>query len=295
MRTLYILIMLLAFSANGNAQFFKKLGKKAKEAAERVIERKAEEKVEKTVESTIDTVLNAPNTKKASKTEKKANSPEEKSTHTTAFPGTIFSGGNVTYEEKYIFPVTATIELEDATAQVKKMTMKQGYGEQAILTEMESGENPIIVDMKNEAAILLDINRGTAQIMSLTWMQKMMGNQSSEEELELKPTVAKTGNSKKMNGYMCYEYLITHNEGTINAWYAPKVPFHYQDYLRGMAKMFSKKTEENPSQLLSTEYGYVMEMIAYNKRNQKQTSMKVTALDEKVRMIAMSLFTIQKL
>ena len=57
----------------------------------------------------------------------------------------------------------------------------------------------------------------------------------------------------------------------------------------------AKKKEENPMQLLNTDYGYVMEMTFFNKQEKKQNAMKVIALDEKVRMINMSLFNIQKL
>ena len=151
--------------------------------------------------------------------------------------------------------------------------------------------------MKNQSAIILNTNGGTAQIMSLKWMENMMGNQniSSEETSDIVHSVNKTGKTKMMNGYTCHEYIISHQDGTINAWYAPDVKFEYQDYLRGMAKLFSKKKAENPIQLLNTNYGYVMEMTVYNKKNEKQNSMKIIALEEKVRMINMDLFKIQKL
>lgn len=294
-----MLFSFLLININVNAQFLKKLGDKAKEATERALERKTEEKVEKTTEEAVDEVFEAPKkVTKKKKIKKKSNKDfqAETSIEESQFPGNILSG-EAKYEETYIFPVTATIEVEDVNANLKKTTMKQAYGKQALLTEMEKNGDPIIIDMKNQSAILLDINKGVAQVMSLEWMQKMMGDQSitSEDIADVAPKVKKTGKTKVMNGYTCHEYNITYEEGSINAWYAPDVKFEYQDYLRGMAKMFSKKKEENPMQLLNTDYGYVMEMTFYNKKNVKQNSMKVIALEEKVRMITMNNFKIQKL
>ena len=278
---------------NVNAQILKKLKDKVQQSTERAVERKVDEKIEQSTEAAVDTLFESP---KKSKKQKKDKDKVKNEPETRAFPGNILSG-EANYEEKYIFHVTATIEVEDVNANLKKTTMKQGYGKQALLTEMEKNGDPIIVDMKNESAILLNISNGTAQIMSLAWMEKMMGNQnaSDEEATQVKPTVKKTGKTKTINGYTCHEYDIFYEEGKINAWYAPDVEFEYQDYLRGMAKMFSKKKEENPMQLLNTDYGYVMEMTFYNKQNTKQNSMKVIDLEEKVRMITMNNFKIQKL
>ncbi len=281
-----------------SAQLLKRLGDKAKQATERVLERKTEEKVEKTTENAVEEVLGAPKkVTKKNKNKKKSNSDSqiEAKVEDSQYPGNIFTG-DANYESQYLFPVTATIELEDSSADVQKMTMKQGYGKQSLITEMESDNTPIIVDMKNQSAVMLDIKAGTAQVMSLEWMEKMMGGSNTTEETSTnQPKVVKTGKTKKMNGYTCYEYNIFHEAGKINAWFAPDVKFEYQDYLRGMAKMFSKKAEENPSQLLNTQYGYVMEMTAFTKQNKKQSSMKVIKLEEKVRMINMELFTIQKI
>ncbi|CAM3904253.1 MULTISPECIES: hypothetical protein [Flavobacterium] len=295
MKKIYLmLVMTFIFSHSINAQFFKRLQDKAQQSMERALERKTDEKIDQTTEATVDTIFEAPKkiTKKKQRKQKKAS--KESNVDTQEM---IAQMGNATHEPKYVFPVTAIIEVEDVNVNSKKTTMKQGYGKEALITEMEKNGGPFIIDMKNESAIMLNISSGTAQVMSLEWMEKIMGNQSisSQEASDVVPTVKKTGKTKVMNGYTCHEYTITYEEGRINAWYAPDVKFEYQDYLRGMSKLFSKKKEENPMQLLNTDYGYVMEMTFFNKQSKKQNTMKVVALDEKVRMINMSLFKIQKL
>lgn len=278
---------------SANAQLLKKLKDKVQQSTERAVERKVDEKIEQSTEAAVDSIFESP---KKIKKQKRTNSKTKQEPQTTVFPGNILSG-EAEYDETYIFSVTATIEVEDLNANLQKTTMKQGYGKEALVTEMEKNGDPIIIDMKNQSAILLDINGGSAQVMSLEWMQQMMGNASiSQEEAQDKaPVVKKTGKTKTMNGYQCHEYNIIFDAGSINAWYAPDVKFEYQDYLRGMAKMFSKKKEENPIQLLNTDYGYVMEMTFFNNESKKQNAMKVIALSEKVRMISMDNFKIQKL
>lgn len=294
--TLFIASILLTMSTQ--AQIFKKLKDKVKESAERAIEQKADEEINKTTETTVDSIFEAPKKLKKKKGEKntKKVTQNDKNVDETNFPGNIFTS-EASYEAKYIFPVTATIEIEDINANVEKILMKQGYGKDALITEMVPNGDPIIVDMKNQSAIILNINQGSAQVMSLKWMEKMMGStdDSVEGEMSEMPSVTKTGNTKMMNGYKCYEYEVTHKEGRINAWYAPDVKFDYQDYLRGMYKLFSKKKEENPMQLLNTDYGYVMQMTLYDKQNKKQNAMSVIDLSEKTRMINMDSFKIQKL
>ena len=297
MKHFYLILLLsLSCSHSINAQLFKKLQDKAQQSMERALERKTDEKIDQTTEATVDTIFETP--KKIKNKSKKKKSTTQKGNQ-TEFPGNIFNENDdaIKYEPKYVFPVTATIEVEDLTSNLQKTTMKQGYGKEALLTEMEKNGDPFIIDMKNESAIMLDISSGIAQVMSLEWMGKMMGNQdiSSQEASDVVPSVKKTGKTKMMNGYTCHEYNITYDGGRINAWYAPDVKFDYQDYLRGMSKLFSKKKEENPMQLLNTDYGYVMEMTFFNKQSKKQNTMKVVALEEKVRMINMSLYNIQKL
>lgn len=298
---LKVIIVLLVTIQTANAQFFKKLKDKVEDSAERAIERKANEKIDRTTEAAVDTIFEFP---KKIKMGKKKNSKKD-----TTMSGTdsedllsnemdMMKGmGTANFETSYTFPVTATIEVEDSNANLKKMTMKQGYGKEALITEFETNGDPMIVDMKNQSAVMLNINAGTAQVMSLKWMEQMLGN-SSDAEAEsffTAPKVSKTGKTKIMNGYLCNEYNISFDEGKINAWYAPDVKFDYQDYLRGMAKMFSGKKEENPMQLLNTDYGYVMEMTFYDNANKKQNSIKVIDITENVRMINMDVFEIQKI
>jgi OmpA-OmpF porin, OOP family len=80
MKTLLLLFVML-FSMNSNAQFFEKLGKKAEDAAKRTVERKVEQKSEKTTDKALDKVLNP---EKKSKKEKKSKSDKKNKSVNTA-------------------------------------------------------------------------------------------------------------------------------------------------------------------------------------------------------------------
>lgn len=280
------LIMVFLFPQSTQAQLFEKLKKRVERTVERKIENKAEEKTEQAMDSIL--------TEKRGKKGNEEVSSEENDV-TNDIMKDIMNQKDVTTESSYTFPITATMLVTDySKRKSEEMKMIQSYGENSILNVMEENPNPIIIDMKNEAAIILNSEEKIAQIMSLSWLHKMMGQQPISEEENEQATVVKTGLTKTINGYLCHEYNITHEKIKINAWYAPDVDFNYQDYMRGFSKMMSKKKGENPMLLLNDGYGYVMEMTAFEKEK-KVTNMKVIDLSEVTKHIDLSNYSVQKM
>ncbi len=79
--------------------------------------------------------------------------------------------------------------------------------------------------------------------MSMAWMKKMLGQDANNDEEPNSAKLNKTGATKTLNGYTCYQYIITDEDIKIDAWFAPGVNFNYQDYLSGMNKMFGAKKQ----------------------------------------------------
>ncbi|SFB12594.1 OmpA family protein [Flavobacterium swingsii] len=79
MKTIFIIIVVLFFSVQSQAQFLRKLGDKAIEAAGRTVERKVEEKSEKTTGDASDKVLNPKKKSSGETNSSKENSNEPKS------------------------------------------------------------------------------------------------------------------------------------------------------------------------------------------------------------------------
>lgn len=78
MKAIMILFVIL-FSINSNAQFLDKLAKKAEEAAKRTVERKVEQKAEKTTDKTVDKVLNPEKKSKRDSSSEKNSKKDKKS------------------------------------------------------------------------------------------------------------------------------------------------------------------------------------------------------------------------
>ena len=78
MKAIVILFVVL-FSTNSNAQFLDKLAKKAEEAAKRTVERKVEQKAEKTTDKTVDKVLNPEKKSKRDSSSEKSSKKDKKS------------------------------------------------------------------------------------------------------------------------------------------------------------------------------------------------------------------------
>lgn len=268
-----ILIAILSVVSNTvNAQFLKELGERVKERAKTRTEQKVDEKTDQAMDS-----LFVKREKKSTSESDGEESDEPKSTSSSISMSGSFN---------YVF--TATIEVETyKKKKTDKNTIIQSYGDGSLLSTVE--KSTVLHDLENERVFMLDTITKDAQVTSMKWFMKMAGNSAnseSDEEYE----VIKTGKTQMMNGYLCHEYIISHEDGKVEAWYAPGVDFYYSDYMQGFSKMFGKKSPP-----VQSEKGYVMKMTAFDKSNKKINQMEVIDLLESPRSIILSEYNITKL
>jgi len=160
-----------------------------------------------------------------------------------------------------------------------------------MMSEMDDKQKMLfLTDFNNDIAIMISPSEKTATIMSMAMMRKFIGNVNDTEENSTAKMV-KTGASKTINGYKCYQYIITDKNAKIDAWFAPDVDFDFQKHLGGFAKMFGKN-KNNTSSLLNKGQGYVME-FTYFEKGEKKSEMKVTNFTKKPRTITMNDYSIQ--
>jgi hypothetical protein len=269
------------FSAKSEAQFLKKLGEKVSKQMEQKMEKRTEQEVDKKTDAALDSLL-APKNKSENANRNYSEDDRDKA---NAMMEAMMGGADVKTENSYTFPVIATIEIEDYGRKKSDITkMKQGFGDSALYMVMEeSPDNVIITDMKNEAMIMVDNKKGTASVMSLAWMKKMGTYKGSDYEGNGNSNdvdIRKTGNRKTISGYECEEYIFTSEDGKMHAWFAPDVPFDYKDYIEGFTSMFNEKQKSNPMMQLRETYGYMMEMVSYDKKGEKDSRMTVTDISE---------------
>lgn len=290
-RTAIIALLLCFFSVNNaNAQFLDRLKKTVQKTVEDAIDRKVEEKTKKTTEDAIDGVFDAPKKKSDKKKQEKQKTLEEETPaynqeeeNIPDFLKNMESMEKAKYESSYSFSVTVTMKMENLENSddddTKNMEMKQSFGKNAIAFYIENEDKKIIsiVDLKNESMIMLSEENNSGSAIPLSLFKNIGGNEDEENtNFEIK----KTGHSKKIKGYTCYQYLLIDEDFKEEIWLAPSLNFLNESYIKELSKMAKRnKNQKNPYKALKGNEGFPMEMIIYS-NNKKSSRMIVTNIDK---------------
>jgi len=130
-----------------------------------------------------------------------------------------------------------------------------------------------IMDFQNNVMIMIMEEQKMANVMSMESLNKAAENNKSEGEINT--TVAKTGKTKDILGYKCYEYQILSNDSEGSIWIAPSVDIYNQAFLKSMNNAaFSNNTELLDLKGLTME----MEMTVKSGDKGEQTEMKMTVI-----------------
>jgi|GEM_PF-2328263 len=281
-----VIILSLILGTPVQAQFFKKLKKKATDAVERTVSNRAEREVEKSTERALDSVVDAPKKKKKS----------NKSSKDTDFNPMSMMGGPVDYNSSYTFPLNITMEVDDFDGKNSKKRMLQYYGKESFgMKDPESGQLTVM-DFENQSALMLNPNDRTGQAVSLKFLDKMMKDIDLDAAAGDTENVSfkKTGESKTIAGYLSHEYEVITDEGKMNIWFAPKVPFSSVEYMQGFSKLFGKQFQGNWDDSFWETYGFMMQGDVFDKRGKLESRMVVTKVDTKSYAINTKDYQIQK-
>ena len=283
MKRLAVLFVLsLIFIPETQAQFFKKLKKKAENAVERTVTRRAEREVEKSTDRALDSVIDAPKNKKKNK---------DKGVNPLSM-----MGGPVNYQETYNFPLSVTMEIQEGNKAKNKQTMLQYYTKEAFGMKELASNQITVMDFKHQSALLLNSEDKTGQAVSLKFLTKMMQDVDLDSEGGADGvSFNKTGKSKTIAGYLSHEYKVVTEEGAMNIWFAPDVPFNYKDYMEGFSKLFGKKFQGAWNDSFWNTYGFMMAGENYNKKGKLESKMTVIQVDPSAKNIDIGTYTIQKL
>lgn len=285
-----IFIFVIIGTENTEAQILKRLVDKVKGT----LEQKTEEKANQQINNAIDS-LYAFETKKKSKSatddRDSVINKNQQSKHQDVL-NSIMNAEKPTIKDAYIFTTKAVIEITDLKKN-KSLLMTQHYGRMAVLNDFVESNTAVITDLENEAIILLDTKRKTAQVQSLTWMDGILDNSNKQRNRSEYLDMKKTGKEKRLNGYLCFEYHISTDDSKIEAWFAPDVVFDYTAYLRGFNKQFNKNNTF--AKLADEEIGYMMEMTVIDNRNTLTTKMLVKEVKQISTKISMQNFEIIQL
>lgn len=277
-QNLIVLLLIFGVILNTQAQFFDKIVKSTEKKIEREAENRTQRKIDKKIDEAFDETEDE--LKDATKSKKSKENKDERQ--------------EAEVESSYTFDVTATMLLTSFEKHNEdNMQMKQSYSSNALMSEVNSGQKMLFVtDFKNDIAIMINPETKTATLMSMEMMKKFMKDESVANEESSTAKMIKTGATKTINGYKCYQYIITDKNTKIDAWFAPNVDFDFQKHLGGFSKMFGKK--QSASSLLNKGKGYVME-FTYFEKGVKKSEMKVTNFSKTPRTITMNDYTIQSM
>ncbi|WP_148783329.1 DUF4412 domain-containing protein [Aquimarina intermedia] len=287
-----VIFFLIIGTSNGEAQILKRLVKKVKGT----LEQKTEEKAEHSINQAIDSLYNYENKKKNKSIAGNGDSINE---HTSKsgqqiILNNIINAEKPTIKNTYLFTTKAIFEISDLKKKKSKpMLFTQYYGKMEVLNDFEETNTAMITDFDNKALILLDTKQNTAQIQSLSWMENVLIKSKKQENRDDRFVITKTGKEKMINGYFCFEYVISEEDSKMLAWFAPEVTFNYNDYLSGLNKLL--KNNATLDRLTHEKIGYMMEMTLLNKNDEQITKMLVKDVKQVTTKIAMQNFKVIEL
>lgn len=253
MKTLKLLFTLTALLlvTNGQAQFFKKLKKRAEEAAKETVAMKVEEKTARETEKTFDSVFN--NKGKLFKGKKVA--PSENYSFTHIYEMAIVSN-------KDTMPITYHL-----TKNGKYMGFSSKVGKsQQMLT---------IMDASKETAYVFMEMGGKKTMMSMP----LDFEKAVEEENDMNNAeVTATGKTKDILGYSCSEYEVVGDDFEGAIWVTQEADITFSSAFNTLKQ---KGKNKGPSQnILKLIDGLTLEMdmTDTSKKNPKPMKMVCTSL-----------------
>lgn len=249
------MIVLFGLTAQGNAQFFKKLKDRAKEAAEQTIERKVAEKTERETDKAFDTIFNN--------------------------QGKIFKGKKANKLDGYSFSHQYVMEIvsdNDTTEITYYLTNDNEY--MASSFEMKNAQEFItVMDLPN-AAVHTFMNLGDKKSMSSF---KIDLDEVDEVEMNMNEfTISSTGQSKSIIGYPCEEYQVTGPQLSGKVWVTQDAGITIQKAFSRLQSKKIKGLKGMNQSWTSMVDGLVLEMkmIDYSQRNPEPLHMICTSLEE---------------
>lgn len=248
------------------AQFFKKLKNTVKEA----VENKLDEKAKKATENTVDKILDT--------SEKEAKNSKEEQENTSGFPQGIKGLediGNAKYEKSYTFSTTVTMQMETSEKKIETtppMKVEYSFGKDAVAYFIKNEDMDMIsiIDLGNKSILMLSPTKKSGNILPLSLLNAF--GKGKKQDLDYK--IKKTGLSKKIKGYTCYQYVHTDKDSKQEMWLAPSLNFLTNSYIKELSKI--SKSNKNPYQGLNGDEGFPLEIIFYTNHIAKE---KITVTD----------------
>ncbi|PKA84470.1 uncharacterized protein DUF4412 [Ulvibacter sp. MAR_2010_11] len=284
MKTKYLLSFLLCVMLSipsAEAQFFKKLKKKAENAAERTVLNKTDREVSKTTDKTIDGVIKGGNeTNKGEPEIEKEEPTDEQKQEAEKSVMSIFGGSLEglpdTYEFQYVMDMKLTTKKDEMEMKYYIQPNATYFGN-AIADERAT--SVIVYDMENQAMVTF-MDNGTQKMAMKTRMpfddaalKEMAKNDTNQEDIDITPLPSKT-----ILGYHCRGYQIEQKDGVSKFYITNEAPVSFVGVFSSIEQM--PKSGYNAT-IPFDENSMIMEMeYISNKRKRDNMHMICTKLEK---------------
>lgn len=293
MKTLYksiLLIFLAALLAQPiyAQRLLRKLTEKARNKVEEKMEEKAEQEAEKKLDEELDKIFELNDEQTDAEKDKARQARMQK-----MMKGFGMSGEPVPIADNYRFGHLIQMHVESYDEKGEKISTgefithfnpdSKSMAYQMVSGDMATeGQGMFIIDAENNAMIILndENNEKTGIVYGIgTFFQTMGEDWEEEAELEespetylANPNVKKTGNSKKIAGYNCDEYVYSDEETESNIWITTDMKMNTRDFF---STLFQTSLYSH-----GIPWGYMMEVETDNKETGEKSTMQVTKVDE---------------
>lgn len=271
---------------NLEAQLLKKLKNRVKEATEDVIADKAAEKAAQESGKVLDSLLDI--------------DPDYQPQYPRQIEQMMAAGSeNIPVEESYLFNTKVTYKMtmtDEKKSSVVNYEMWFSEKEAYMATKVESDENTdsrdmpssviSILDDKNQAMIILMEEQKMAQLIS---MSKIKDIAVEENEIDANDTdfkrIKKTGNTKKILGYDCEEFMSENESNKFSFWVTKELALFQKNMFFNVSQSLGGNTFEDIPQ---EAQGFMMEMNYENLSNNEKGNMIVVDIQNQDKTILMA-------
>ena len=269
---------------------------KLKEKVEQKVEERVDKKVDETIDNQLDKVEESVDKSDSSKPadESSTNTGDDQSQQRMQrmLKGLGISGDPVPVEDSYTFKNLIQMHVESFDRNGKKesegefithfdpQTSSMAY--QVVSGNMgEPGQGLFIIDLKNQAVIILSEEDGNKSGLVYGMGSFFSGEDMPADDLSLEetpesylanPNVSKTGRTKTIAGYTCEEYKYKDEESESLMWITNDLKLNARDFFGTLFKTTLYAG--------GISWGYMMEVTTTDNSTGEKSFMEVTRVDQ---------------
>lgn len=276
------------------AQLLKKLKKRVQETTEDVIAEKAAQKTEQEAEKTLDSLLDI--------------DPDHQAEYQEKLLQMMGTGSeNIPVETSYSFDTMVIYEMtisndsqESSVVNYEMWFPRKGVYMATKVDNIEGKDNRdmpssilSILDDKNQAMIILMEAQKMAQIISMNKMKEIAEEENEIESIDSEfKAIEKTGNTKKILGYTCQEFIAQNETSQIIFWITEELSLFQKNMFFNISQSLGGNTFEN---IPESAKGFMMEMHFEDQSTNEKGVMKVKDIQKTTKNILMSDYQVMNL